>query len=273
VPERSRYYAAMVVPTINIDYLQFGVCFLSPVLFVALYNRYKDPNVNRKVFASIEGLQSFKKWYNYIISALSLVIFVITSVHFVVYLKHTSIPTLMSYYHVRDAHELPTSNLYAFAWMLFFVLKYVEWADTLFMLIDGKRVTWLQYVHHAITPSIAASTFGQPFATPGPILNTLCHTLMYAYYNHSRALRKQKILLTILQIIQHVYMSVECMIWAFQPFLPLSYGPFYWNSYLGCAFSNFGYCFFLTFFINFFIQTYVVKKKPSNKKDIGNKKS
>lgn len=66
----------------------------------------------------------------------------------------------------------------------FYISKYVEFADTLFLIVKGKQVSWLHWFHH----SGAALNVGLLYhckmeaAFLFVCLNGVIHTFMYAYY-------------------------------------------------------------------------------------------
>jgi hypothetical protein len=88
----------------------------------------------------------------------------------------------------------------------FYISKYVEFADTFFLLLQKKQVSWLQWIHHIGAPL----NVGLLFYTKDPgahlfiILNGFIHTLLYAYYAATISAIKLpgKWVLTFLQITQ-----------------------------------------------------------------------
>jgi len=88
----------------------------------------------------------------------------------------------------------------------FYISKYVEFADTFFLLLQKKPVSWLQWIHHIGAPL----NVGLLYYTKDPgahlfiILNGFIHTLLYAYYAATIANIKLpgKWVLTFLQIMQ-----------------------------------------------------------------------
>jgi len=75
--------------------------------------------------------------------------------------------------------------------LMFLWSKYIEYADTLWMILLGKlKLTprcFLQVYHHAVTPLIVWSSLYTPFTCNwlGPLTNTFVHVIMYFYYGVS----------------------------------------------------------------------------------------
>jgi hypothetical protein len=69
----------------------------------------------------------------------------------------------------------------------FYISKFVEFADTLFLIVKGKQVSWLHWFHH----SGAALNMGLLYHSSMEAaflfvcLNGVIHTFMYAYYASS----------------------------------------------------------------------------------------
>lgn len=145
----------------------------------------------------------------------------------------------------------------------FFMSKYVEFADTLFLIVKNKEVSWLHYLHHIG----AAANMGMLYGAQDEgvwlfvALNGCVHTVMYAYY--AAALMGIKLpgkqLITMGQLTQF--------------FVGFYY---YWQySYItpchrGARFVTFvytyGYVGMLIFlFLNFYIHSYVMGAGSSKK--------
>jgi len=75
--------------------------------------------------------------------------------------------------------------------LMFLWSKYIEYADTLWMILLGKLKLsprcFLQVYHHAVTPLIVWSSCYAPFTCNwlGPLTNTFVHVVMYFYYGMS----------------------------------------------------------------------------------------
>jgi hypothetical protein len=157
-------------------------------------------------------------------------------------------------------YEEPTGMVDKISYV-FYVSKYVEFLDTLFLIMKSKPVGWLQYYHHIG----AAFVMGEMHYAKNDgtwlfvCLNGFIHTIMYAYY--AAALNKisfplRKSTITTMQLVQFlVGLSV---------LYSYTYIPEFWNDE-GKKFSYLlvnGYVGVLVFmFLNFYVQTYLKKKK------------
>lgn len=103
----------------------------------------------------------------------------------------------------------PYDNNYAvFSAYMFLYSKYLEWGDTLFLHLSGKKISMLQYTHHMST------AFGTYFNTYGIVnpqyfipmsLNCFIHVLMYWYFAYPRGILKViRVQITQFQILQHI---------------------------------------------------------------------
>mmetsp|Transcript_8206 Transcript_8206/g.9413 ORF Transcript_8206/g.9413 Transcript_8206/m.9413 type:complete len:278 (+) Transcript_8206:198-1031(+) len=88
----------------------------------------------------------------------------------------------------------------------FYISKYVEFADTLFLIVKGKQVSWLHWIHHMGAALDVGILYFSGFEGSWifVILNGFVHTIMYTYYACSlmKIRLKGKSLVTMLQIIQ-----------------------------------------------------------------------
>jgi len=151
------------------------------------------------------------------------------------------------------------------AWVskLFHWSKYIEFLDTLFLILNGRSVGWLHYFHHIGAPLNLA--LGRYSRFEGiyifVCLNGFIHTCMYGYYacmlcggRCRKIVSKLKQVLTTMQIIQFVagfilivgYLQVEC----FRQDLGKITAYYYTWAYVGGV---------LAFFIVFYISKYVSK--------------
>ena len=68
---------------------------------------------------------------------------------------------------------------------LFYVSKYYELADTVLLMLRGKRIIFLHAMHHALIPLVMALLFDGRVAVSLiglTTLNSLVHIVMYAYF-------------------------------------------------------------------------------------------
>ena len=102
-----------------------------------------------------------------------------------------------------DNFQNPNYEMIVF---LFYISKYVEFADTFFLILQKKPVSWLQWIHHVGAPLNVGLLYytKDPGAHLFVILNGYVHVFLYAYYAATIAEVKLsgKWLLTFLQITQ-----------------------------------------------------------------------
>ena len=131
----------------------------------------------------------------------------------------------------------------------FFMSKFVEFADTLFLIVKGKNVSWLHYLHHLG----AALNMGMLYGAEDEgvwlfvMLNGFVHTFMYAYYTATLMGVKLpwKRFLTMGQLIQ--FFLGFGMYWQYRGIKQCHRGPrlvTFWYTYgyvglLVCLFANF----------------------------------
>ena len=95
---------------------------------------------------------------------------------------------------------------------IFFALKFIEWFDTIFLILknngDLSKINRMHYYHHAIVPTMTYYGIGQPGDIYVLITNNLAHFLMYLYYAYPKELSFAKSFITIYQYIQHLFALV-----------------------------------------------------------------
>lgn len=91
---------------------------------------------------------------------------------------------------------------------MFLYSKYWEWADTVFLHLGGRSISWLQYTHHMSTALLLASNMSDvilPAIAVFAGLNCFVHMPMYWYFAYPRGvLRRVLPWITGAQIVQHV---------------------------------------------------------------------
>lgn len=91
---------------------------------------------------------------------------------------------------------------------LFLYSKYIEWGDTMFLHLSGKKISMLQYTHHMTTALLMylnTSYYLSPHIFVFMSLNCIIHVIMYLYFAYPNGfLSKYKKIITQSQIIQHI---------------------------------------------------------------------
>ena len=155
-----------------------------------------------------------------------------------------------------------------FAGYAFTLSKFFELGDTVFLVLMGKKVEFLQWWHHATVLLYCWFAWGHstPSALTFGTMNYFVHMQMYFYFavsQYSTILRPIRSLITLLQLAQ---MVVGVSITA------LSY--YYSNHTGGCSptyddtyFITCGvmYSSYLILFLNLFLQSYVLKTRKKSK--------
>lgn len=175
------------------------------------------------------------------------------------------------------------------AW-IFYVSKYVEFADTYFLILAGREVSWLHFLHHCG----AAPVMGLLHATHNEgvftfvAFNGVVHTVMYYYYaccilkwQLPKWLKKN---ITRMQLVQFVSGGLN--------FYQLSFHDEYWNCSLSgynnggkkdealdevtdvCFKKRFGFRFaysyiwmLIVMFSHFYLETYIWKPQKQAAKN------
>ena len=141
--------------------------------------------------------------------------------------------------------------LYGFMWS-----KYIEWFDTLYLHLSGKKISNLQYTHHMTTvflTYIGNRNFINPCCFLAIFTNSLVHTPMYWYFAYPKGIiQNYKKKITQLQILQHVI----CLNGLF-------YFMVYKNDDIDCIQNPYSieiaitlYTIYLLFFLSFYIFKY-----------------
>jgi hypothetical protein len=147
---------------------------------------------------------------------------------------------------------------------LFYYSKYVEYLDTIFLIVAGKPVSFLQYFHHLGAPidMWILAQYNNPAAWIFVVWNSIIHTLMYAYYAcaiQGINLAAVKWLMTFLQIMQ-LFFGTATSFW--YP-LNLKWYRDDFKMMAGFAVSTFYTAALFVLFSDFFIKSYILgSKKP-----------
>ena len=174
------------------------IAYNSCVIYYLLIQNSKKFFAKNKVDNNV--LNTIVKKYNITISIFSWIIFFVT-LYENMYLLNTS--------------ALTCSNHNNSMITLFYYLKYIEWADTIFLVIKNKNISFLHYFHHMVVPLFVyanyafVNTAGQSYVM---LSNSLAHGLMYMYYAYPKKLKKYSKIVTLVQTIQHLGALIILMI-------------------------------------------------------------
>ena len=143
---------------------------------------------------------------------------------------------------------------------LFFITKFVEFADTVFFILRKKtsQVSALHVIHHALVPFLV--WIGFKFVPGGsnaffPLINSLVHTVMYTYYGLStlgpwmQPYLWWKKYLTRIQMVQFVLIILNSLRLLFLPHCQFPRAFIYLTVFNGAL--------FLVLFAGFYRQAYI----------------
>ena len=88
---------------------------------------------------------------------------------------------------------------------IFYYSKYLEWIDTLFLVLGNKPIRPIHIIHHALVPYLTVYCFDSSYSLIFMGTNTFVHTIMYLYYAYPSYLRSIKKMITYIQILQHFF--------------------------------------------------------------------
>jgi len=155
--------------------------------------------------------------------------------------------------------ESPESApMYEYAWLF---SKIYEWLDTMYLILNDKKVSSLHRNHHASTTSLVALHYmnrkTRTSIVDVPILlNSIAHVFMYLYYMNSTFFSKIKKIITRIQIIQH-----------FSVLLLICYSIYQKNVY-ECDINIFtnivSFLVYLMYFVQFYLFYYSTYSRKKN---------
>ena len=167
-------------------FFAYNSCLIYYILIEKSIDFFSKREVNRNV------LNKVVKKYNITISLISWFIFFVT---------------LYENWNLLNYSGLVCSNHYNSMITLFYYLKYIEWTDTIFLVIKKKNLSFLHYFHHMIVPLFVyanyafVNTAGQSYVI---MSNSLAHGLMYLYYAYPKELKRYSKMVTFIQTTQHL---------------------------------------------------------------------
>ena len=162
-------------------FIAYNSCLIYYILIEKSINFFSKKEVDRNV------LNKIVKKYNITISLVSWFIFFVT---------------LYENWNMLNTSSLVCSNHYNSMISLFYYLKYIEWSDTIFLVIKKKNISFLHYFHHMIVPIFVyanyafVNTAGQSYVM---LSNSLAHGLMYIYYAYPKKLKRYSKIVTFIQ--------------------------------------------------------------------------
>ena len=166
-------------------FIAYNSCLIYYILIEKSINFFSKKEIN------INVLNNLVKKYNITISICSWFIFFVT---------------LYENCNLLNYSGLVCSNHHNSMITLFYYLKYIEWMDTIFLVIKKKNLSFLHYFHHMIVPLFVyanyafVNTAGQSYVI---MSNSLAHGLMYWYYAYPKELKRYSKMVTFVQTIQH----------------------------------------------------------------------
>lgn len=137
-----------------------------------------------------------RKYYNLFMSTLSF--YMLVCIFYGNYLdnKFYNIESLLC----KENNSAMTINSH----YLFYYSKYLEWLDTLFLVLANKPVRPIHIIHHALVPYLTVCCFGASYSLIFMGTNTFVHTIMYLYYAYPGYFRSIRKMITYIQILQHI---------------------------------------------------------------------
>ena len=169
---------------------------LSPLIYMGYVKiiSYIKPTPNSPTMLFL------RKCHNIILSILSLIMLI--GIIYGNYLD-MKLASIYGFFCLANKSYFTYISIKAFLWS-----KYLEWIDTLFLVLSGKPISMLQYTHHMSTAILTFYNFYptiSPFIGIFAILNCFVHVFMYWYFAYPKGfLYKYRHLITQSQIVQHI---------------------------------------------------------------------
>ena len=222
------------------------IWLLSPFLYKGFVETCR--NFVKPYFTNIDLIERVKNIHNFSLSLFSGAITYLSGIEIYNQLPDYSINTIVC----TSFQETPSLMFIVYA---FYLSKYWEWIDTLFLILKDKRVSTLHYYHHSSTPILSYINTMYISISPSYIyavfLNCLVHTIMYWYYLFPRGfMRKHKRKITQLQIFQHIYMLL-CTVYIGRNCFDSEKNVVYYTT-IGC------YSFYFIMFCKFYLKSYII---------------
>lgn len=246
------------IQVLNRDVL-FILCVVYPLGIAVLNTVAKNQewgDLCKKSAVFGKAFKAFNLGYNVLMSLFSLAITLLTAD------AMRRMPIMQN-----DCERYNNDRIFDTAMWYFYLSKYVEFIDTIFLIVRGKDVSWLHYLHHIGAPINMGIIYWSRIEAGWifSLLNGIIHTLMYGYYGVTslgyRVPGLFKMTLTTLQIAQfltgftilYFYASVPC--WAASAERMMAW----WYTYLYVGIV-------LVLFVSFYVKTYIMKQVANKKK-------
>lgn len=190
-------------------------------------------------------MKSFRKYHNISLSMLSFIMLIGIIIGNIQIEKFTSINDLLCKSYQNNWYAVNSVKLFLYS-------KYLEWPDTMYLHLSGKKISMLQYTHHMTTALLMYSNtldYISPMIFPFMAMNCLVHIFMYWYFAFPKGfLRFFKKQITQSQIIQHILCLITLI---------------YIATLKECQQNKFGlqtglvlYSVYLIYFLHFYLKSY-----------------
>jgi len=219
---------------------------LSPITyygFVIIIKKYITPCPESTIMKKI------RKIHNIFLSILSAIMLILLTIGTYQESKFSSIYSLY-------CDSFNNNEIVILSTSLFLYSKYIEWGDTLFLQLSGKKISMLQLTHHASTGILSYLNY-RPTISPCSFipqgLNCFVHIPMYWYFAYPKGfLFKFRKSITKIQIYQHIIIVFSCI---YTIFINPECKQNYYGIRLGLAL----YLMYFVFFMEFYIRNYIKK--------------
>ena len=192
-------------------------------------------------------MKKFRQYHNIFLSILSFIMLLGITIGNIQTNKFSSLNNLLCKSYDDNWYVLLSTNVFLYS-------KYLEWGDSLYLHLSGRSITTLQYTHHMTTAFLTYANminYISPHIFIFMSINCFVHIWMYWYFAFPKGfLKKNKVLITQIQIIQHVI----CL---FTILYTLTLSDCQQNLY-GNYCGLFIYLMNLIYFIRFYIMNYLI---------------
>jgi len=170
------------------------ICALYCVTVECMKIYVKSQSTLEKPYKPSPLLIGIMKWHNIALSIVSLAM----GISFVLDLR---VEGRFNSWHSMSCRNTDNTGNYGIWTMVYLLSKIWEWADTYFLILQGREVISLHYFHHMTTFTMAALCHNFPVGGFS-FVNCFVHAIMYAYYSNPRPFRWARQLITSGQLLQ-----------------------------------------------------------------------